>query len=174
MDEFSRLKSDLKNNIQINGEFFKGMVLKNPSAVYLKLNELAKFVGYRYGVILEIHFPDHKKIYDTNNYGTENMSIIIDKFRKLFPISRDRIKEEANKRFGSDSIVVDAYMYEAKEGVRVKFRNKLGENARLEILPGSFHVWAKIDETIEEFCNWLMLNVYSERIKNQQVFKQKK
>jgi hypothetical protein len=166
MDEFSRLIGDLKDNIQSNREFFRLTVQKNPFTVYSKLNELALFVGSRYSIVLEIHFPDHKKIYDINRYGTENMSIIIDKFRKTFPVARESIKDEANKRFGPYSIVVDAYMYEAKEGVRVKFRNKLGESARLEILPGSFHIWAKIDETTEEFCNWLMSNVYYKRIKN--------
>ena len=110
MDEFSRLVGDLSNNIQSNGEFFKRIVVKNPSLAYLKINELSKFVGQRYGITLEIHFPEQRKIYDVNKYGTENLSIIIDKFRKSFPISRLNIKEEAIIQFGPDTIVVDAYM----------------------------------------------------------------
>ena len=82
MDEFSRLIEDLNNNIESNKEFFKKTVIKNPSLAYYKLHELSKFVGSRYHVVLEIHFPVQKKIYDVNDYGTENISIIIDKYRK--------------------------------------------------------------------------------------------
>jgi len=166
MDEFSRLIGDLSNNIQSNIEFFKKTVGKNPSLAYFKLNELSKFVGQRYGITLEIHFPEQKKIYDVNNYGTENLSIIIDKFRKSFPLSRSDIKKEALAQFGPDAIVVDAYMYEDKEGVRIKFGSKLDKPFRIEILPGSFHLWCSIDKKIEAFCNWLMLNVYHERVHN--------
>lgn len=165
MDEFSRLAGDLSNNIQSNGEFFKRIVVKNPSLAYLKINELSKFVGQRYGITLEIHFPEQKKIYDVNKYGTENLSIIIDKFRKSFPISRLNIKEEAIIQFGPDTIAVDAYMYEDKEGVRIKFVSEDGKTSRIEILPGSFHLWCSIDKKIETFCNWLMQNVYFDRIK---------
>ena len=165
MDEFSRLVRDLSNNIQSNVEFFKKTVVKNPSLAYRKLNELSKFVGLRYGITLEIHFPEQKKIYEVNKYGTENLSIIIDKFRKSFPISRLNIKEAAAFQFGPDTIVVDAYMYDEKEGVRIKFVSEIGKASRIEILPGSFHLWCSIDKKIETFCNWLMLNVYFDRIK---------
>jgi hypothetical protein len=57
-------------------------------------------------------------------------------------------------------------MYEGKEGVRIKFINNPNEVSRIEILPGSFHLWTKIDEKITNFCNWLMLKVYSERSNN--------
>lgn len=164
MNEFSLLIQDLNNNIHSNVEFFERTVRKNPSIVYFKLNELSKFVGKRYNVILEIHFPEQKKIYDVKSYGTENLSIIIDKFRKSFPLSRTKIKQEANNQFGPDIIVVDAYMYEGKEGVRIKFSDKSSIGFRIEILPGSFHLWCSIDSRIENFCNWLMLNVYSERV----------
>jgi len=164
MNEFSLLIQDLNNNIHSNVEFFERTVRKNPSIVYFKLNELSKFVGKRYNVILEIHFPEQKKIYDVKSYGTENLSIIIDKFRKSFPLSRTKIKQEANKRFGGDITVVDAYMYEGKEGVRIKFSDNSGVSFRIEILPGSFHLWCTIDSRIEDFCNWLLLNVYSERV----------
>lgn len=166
MDEFSRLIEDLNNNIESNKEFFKKTVMKNPSLAYYKLNELSKFVGSRYHVVLEIHFPVQKKIYDVNDYGTENISIIIDKYRKSFPIERSYIKEEAQRRFGAGIVVIDAYMYEGKEGVRIKFINNPNEVSRIEILPGSFHLWTKIDEKITNFCNWLMLKVYSERSNN--------
>lgn len=163
MNEFSLLIQDLNNNIRSNAEFFQKTLINNPSLVYFKLNELSKFVGKRYNVILEIHFPEQKKIYDVNSYGSENLSIIIDKFRKSFPLPRSKIKEEANKRFGHDIIVADAYMYEGKEGVRIKLKDKHGMTFRIEILPGSFHLWCIIDSRVENFCNWLMQNVYSER-----------
>jgi hypothetical protein len=99
-----------------------------------------------------------------NDYGTENISIIIDKFRKSFPLPRSQIKEEANRQFGTDIVAADAYMYEGKEGVRIKFTNNFDKESRIEILPGSFHLWTKIDDKIKQFCNWLMLNVYSERV----------
>lgn len=166
MNEFSLLIQDLNDNIRSNIEFFQRTVIKNPSIVYFKLNELSNFVGKRYNVTLEIHFPEQKKIYEVNSYGTENLSIIIDKFRKSFPLSRSKIKQEANKQFGPDIIVVDAYMYEGKEGVRIKSSDKSGIIFRIEILPGSFHLWCSIDSRIENFCNWLMLNVYSERVSN--------
>ena len=165
MDEFSRLIEDLKNNIENNQEFFKKTVIKNPSLVYYKLNELSKFVGSRYHVVLEIHFPIQRKIYEVNKYGTENISIIVDKFRKSFPLSRSSIKEEASRQLGSYIIVADAYMYENKEGLRIKFTNNADEASRIDLLPGSLHLWTKIDDKIVRFCNWLMLNVYSERDK---------
>jgi hypothetical protein len=164
MDEFTKLVEDLNNNIISNKEIFSKTVIKNPSLAYYKLNELSKFVGSRYNLLLEIHFPDKKKIYDVNDYGTENISIIIDKFRKSFPLPRSQIKEEANRQFGTDIVAADAYMYEGKEGVRIKFTNNFDKESRIEILPGSFHLWTKIDDKIKQFCNWLMLNVYSERV----------
>ena len=164
MDEFTRLVEDLSNNIESNKEFFKKTVIKNPSLAYYKLNELSKFVGSRYNMVLEIHFPDKKKIYDVNEYGTENISIIIDKFRKSFPLSRSSIKEKANQQFGADIIADDAYMYEGKEGVRIKFSKNPDKVSRIEILPGSFHLWTKIDDSIVQFCNWLLASVYTVRV----------
>ena len=163
MDEFTKLVEDLINNIESNKDIFNKTVIKNPSLAYYKLNELSKFVGSRYNLLLEIHFPDKKKIYDVNDYGTENISIIIDKFRKSFPLPRTRIKDEANQQFGTDIIAADAYMYEGKEGVRIKFTNNFDKEPRIEILPGSFHLWTKIDDKIVQFCNWLLANVYPER-----------
>ena len=61
---------------------------------YYKLNELSNFVGSRYNLQFEIHFPISSKVHDVENYGKENISIVIDKFRKVFPISRETIKEE--------------------------------------------------------------------------------
>jgi hypothetical protein len=153
--------ADLLNNINSNIEFFKAtLIKKNPTLAYYKLNELSNFVGSRYKLKLEIHFPNSGKVYDIDNYGKENISIIIDKFRKTFPIQRQRIKQEAENSF-INSTVIDAYMYEGKEGIKIIFNDK--NKSRIEILPGSFHLWTKIEKDVEKFCNWLLTNVYKNR-----------
>ena len=163
MNEFSSLITDLTNNINNNMEFFRTTVMKKPTLVYYKLNELSNFVGSRYNLKLEIHFPNSNKIYNINEYGKENISIIIDKFRKVFPIPREIIKQEAINLF-QNAIVTDGYMYEGKEGIKIVFNDSA--KSRIEVLPGSFHLWAKIDENVEKFCNWLLLKVYPDRSLN--------
>jgi len=161
MGEFTSLMADLSNNINSNIEFFKTtLIKKNPTLAYYKLNELSNFVGSRYNLKLEIHFPNSTKVYDIDNYGKENISIIIDKFRKTFTIQRERIKQEA-ENFFKNSTVIDAYMYEGKEGIKIIFNDK--NKSRIEILPGSFHLWTIIEKDVENFCNWLLTNVYSNR-----------
>jgi hypothetical protein len=129
--------------------------------VFVKINELAGFVGSRYGLTLELHFPKQNKIYQVQDYGSENLSLVFDKFRKKFPIARDMIKDKAIKVFDSRITVSDAYMYEGKEGVRILFNRNSTENDRIEILPGSLHLWCKIDFKVEDFSNWLLENVYN-------------
>jgi len=161
MSEFTSLMTDLSNNINSNIEFFKTtLIKKNPTMAYYKLNELSNFVGSRYNIKLEIHFPNSNKVYDIDNYGKENISIIIDKFRKTFTIQRERIKQEA-ENFFKNSTVIDAYMYEGKEGIKIIFNDK--NKSRIEILPGSFHLCTIIEKDVENFCNWLLTNVYSNR-----------
>jgi hypothetical protein len=160
MNEFSSLIRDLSNNINTNMEFFKTALKSNPTLVYYKINELSNFVGSRYNLKLELHFPNPSKIHSTNEYGTENISIVIDKFRKVFPIAREIIKQEAINSF-KNANVIDAYMYEGKEGIRIVFNDE--NKSRIEVLPGSFHLWVKIDKDVEKFCNWLLLNVYLNR-----------
>lgn len=165
MDEFSALMNDLKNNVTSNHEFFRKNIDKNPSIVYYKLNELSIFVGSRYNLVMEVHFPDSRKIVEINEYGTENISIIFDKFKKTFPISREQIKHKAFEIFTKSVEIVDAYMYEGKEGIKIIFRDRPEGPSRIELLPGSFHLWIRIDEKIEKFCNWLLSNVYGQRTK---------
>ena len=160
MNEFSSLIRDLSNNINNNMEFFKTALKTKPTLVYYKINELSNFVGSRYNLKLELHFPNPSKIHSTNEYGTENISIVIDKFRKVFPIAREIIKQEAINSF-KNANVIDAYMYEGKEGIKIVFNDE--NKSRIEVLPGSFHLWVKIDEDVEKFCNWLLLNVYLNR-----------
>ncbi len=160
MNEFSSLITDLTYNIDSNMEFFKTTLTKKPNLVYYKINELSTFVGSRYNLKLELHFPNSSKIYNTDEYGKENISIVIDKFRKAFPIPREQIKQEATNSF-KNANVIDAYMYEGKEGIKIVFNDRI--KSRIEILPGSFHLWVKIDKDVEKFCNWLLLNVYPDR-----------
>ena len=160
MNEFSSLIRDLSNNINSNMEFFKTALITKPTLVYYKLNELSNFVGSRYNLKLELHFPNPSKIHRTEEYGTENISIVIDKFRKIFPIAREIIKQEAKNSF-KNANVIDAYMYEGKEGIKIVFNDE--NKSRIEVLPGSFHLWTKINEDVEKFCNWLLLHVYLNR-----------
>lgn len=159
MEEFSLLIRDLQLNIANNIEFFKKNAIRNPNIVYLKLNELANFVGKRYSLNLEIHFPDKDKISNVSDYGTENLSLVFDKFKKTFQVDRDSIKTTL-RDFLPNAQIVDAYMYEGKEGLRITFKGN-GESRRLDILPGSLHIWTKLDQDIENSCNWLLENVYS-------------
>ena len=165
MEEFTNLLLELKNNINANMGFFQKNVIQNPTLAYYKLNELSKFVGLRHGLVMEIHFPDRRKIGDFQSYGTENMSFIFDKFRKTFPIGRDQIKLQATKGLAANIQIIDAYMYEGKEGLKINFRDSESNNSRIDLLPGSFHLWTKINDEIQSFGNWLLANVYYERIK---------
>jgi hypothetical protein len=166
VEEFTNLLLELKNNINANMGFFQKNVIQNPTLAYYKLNELSKFVGLRHGLVMEIHFPDRRKIGDFQSYGTENMSFIFDKFRKTFPIGRDQIKLQATKELAGNIQIIDAYMYEGKEGLKINFKNSESNNSRIDLLPGSFHLWTKIDDDIQRFGNWLLSNVYYERVKN--------
>jgi hypothetical protein len=108
VDEFTKLLLEFKNNIDSNMPFFQKTVIQNPTLAYYKLNELSKFVGSRHGLVMEIHFPDRRKIDDIKHYGTENMSFIFDKFRKTFPIGRDQIKLQATKGLTGNFQIIDA------------------------------------------------------------------
>lgn len=153
---FSALVEELKSNIFNNRNALYPILKKHPNLVYQKVNEIAVFTGSRYNLNLQLHFPDSKKIYDINSYGTENIGIVVDKFRKTFPIPREDIKRKAIEIMGNNIQPQDAYMYEGKEGIKV-----ILENGRMEILPGSIHLWCKIDEgKLKGYCDWLMQNVY--------------
>ena len=146
--------SDLLFNIKFHEKQIKESLKKNPNLAYQLLNQLSEFTGSRYHVILNLHFPDSKKIYDVENYGTENLSMVIDKFRKTFPIPRDIIKQKSVEFLG-DVNPQDAYMYEGKEGLKI-----LTSLGRIELLPGSIHLWCKVDENKKKFCDWLMQEVF--------------
>ena len=144
---------DLKLNLDTNRIFFEKLLKKNPGLVYSKINEIAQFVGSRYGIELRIHFPDPAKIYVFDSYGKENIGIVVDRFKKNFSIPREKIKSKAIETI-RDAIASDAYRYEGKEGLRISFKQ-----GRIELLPGSIHIWSIIDNEIENYVNWIFNNV---------------
>ena len=150
---FSKLHSDLLFNIKYHNNDIQQSLKKSPNRVYQFVNQLSEFTGSRYNVSLNLHFPDPKKIYDVENYGMENLGLVVDKFRKRFPIPREKIKQKAVELLG-EVTPQDAYMYEGKEGLKI-----LLPQGRIEILPGSIHLWCRIDENLAKFCDWLMENV---------------
>jgi hypothetical protein len=157
---FSDLHSELLFNLKYHNKEIQESLKKNPNIAYQLVNQLVEFTGSRFNVTLNLHFPDPKKIYDVENYGTENLGLVVDKFRKSFPIPRQLIKQKAIELLG-DVTPQDAYMYEGKEGLKIL----IGEG-RIEILPGSMHLWCRIDENLKKFCDWLMQEVFINNRKN--------
>jgi 2-keto-3-deoxy-galactonokinase len=151
---------DFRANVAQNRDALLAIAKKNPHMAYQKVNELALFVGSRHGVNLQLHFPVPAKVADVDSYGTENVGIVVDKFRRTFPVPRETVKQKAAEILGPDAKALDAYMYEGKEGVKVV----MAEGAlagRLEVLPGSMHLWCKVDdERVKKYADWLMENVY--------------
>jgi hypothetical protein len=151
---FSDLIRDLQFNFMGNKAYLEDLARKNSNLAFARINEIAQFVGKRYNLELRLHFPDSRKIYDFDSYGRENIGIIVDKFRKNFIISREIVKSKAVASIPG-ARVLDAYMYEGKEGVRIILKN-----GRIEILPGSVHIWCLIDSYIENYINWLLDEVF--------------
>jgi len=154
MIKFSDIHSQLLYNLHQNKIELERSLGKSPSIAFNQINQISAFIGSRFHVSLQLHFPDSSKIKDVSSYGTENIGIVIDKFRRTFPIPRESIKEIAKTMLG-DVRAEDAYMYEGKEGVKI-----IGEIGRIEILPGSVHLWCKIDDNVTKFTDWLMEEVY--------------
>ena len=151
--KFSKIMEDLKFNLDTNRIFLEKFLKKNPGLVYSKINEIAQFVGSRYGIELRIHFPDPAKINVFDYYGKENIGIVVDRFKKNFSLPREIIKTKALETIPY-ATASDAYMYKGKEGVRISFKQ-----GRIELLPGSIHIWSIIDDEIENYVNWIFNNV---------------
>ena len=148
---------ELKVELESKKESIRSVVARNPQRAYAELNQIAYMVSAKYGTLLQFHFPDAKKITDIDSYGKENIGIVVDKHRKRFPIPRDSIKEKAKEILGQVD-TKDAYMYEGKEGLKIFLKN-----GRIDILPGSIHLWCKIDDNVKKFVDWLMLECYGIR-----------
>ena len=157
MGTFSNLLDDLHLNIKRNHDTLAlALKRRSPNIAYQKVNEIAQFVGSHYKVDLQLHFPMPGKISDLDSYGTENISIVVDKFRKVFPISKETVKQKAIELIGSDAKPKDAYSYEGKEGAKITITSK----GSIEVLPGSIHFWCKIDSRIRSYGDWMIENVY--------------
>jgi len=151
---FSAITQDLQKELNSNMPQIRFLLKKTPALAFTTINEIAAKVGKRYNLALSLNFPERGKIEDFESYGTENIGMVIDKFRKTFLIKRELIKTKASEIFGNVQIQ-DAYMYEGKEGVRVVL-----DSGRLDILPASLHVWGKFDRKVMEFCDWLLADCY--------------
>lgn len=151
---FSEITSELQAQLKSNLPQIRILLKKNPAMAYTRITEIGFAVGRKYNIQLIVNFPQRGKIEDFDSYGMQDLSMIIDRQKKNFPIQRSIIKDKAREIFG-DVQVDDAYMYEGKEGVRV-----FPEGGRIDILPHSIHIWCKFDEKVTLYCNWLLVNVY--------------
>lgn len=151
---FAEIASTLQKEIKSNMPQIRFLLKKNPGLAFTIINEIAEKVGKKYNVILSLNFPERDKIEDYESYGTENIGMVFHRDNKVFAIPRNLIKSKTNEIL-RNAQVQDAYMYEGKEGLRIRV-----ENCRLDILPASLHVWGKFDDKITMFCNWLLTSCY--------------
>lgn len=151
LDEFKRIVLQHKPEIE-------SLVTRSPNVGYKRVVELASLAGSLHGIDFQVHFPVPSKLRDIDKYGTENLSVVIDKFRKRFPIPREDIKARISEGYGSSASARDAYMYEGKEGLRAVL-----SSGRIEILPGSVHFWCQVEERATALGDWLMSMVYQPR-----------
>lgn len=151
---FTSILAELKVQLERNKDVIVEMCKNNPNKAFKQINQLAYSASSKHGIVLQLHFPDPKKIADTNSYGSENISIVVDPKRKQFPIPRASIKEKAKEFLGGVE-TTDAYMYEEKEGVKIFL-----QKGRIDILPGSVHMWCQIDDNVRQFVDWLMVHCY--------------
>jgi hypothetical protein len=145
---------ELKAEFEKNKDAMIGMGKNRPQQLFTQISQMAYSVSSKRGVILQFHFLDPKTILDVDAYGSENLSIVVDPNRKQFPIPRDSIREKAREFLG-DVEIKDAYMYEGKEGAKVFLKN-----GRVDILPGSLHLWCKINDNVKRFADWLLVYCY--------------
>lgn len=154
MVSFSDIVKDLQAELRRNLAQIRYLISTNPATAYSTIVEMGRQVGSKYGIQLIVNFPHEGKIEEYDMYGKRDLSLIIDRNRRTFPISRHIIKDKAQEIFG-DIEVEDAYMYEGKEGARI-----WTPNGKIDILPHSLHIWTPFDERVIRYCDWLMKNVY--------------
>jgi hypothetical protein len=151
---FSAVTKELQGQLKSNLPQIMILLKKNPAMAYTRITEIGIGVGKKYNIQLLVNFPHENKINEFDYYGKRDLSIIIDRQKKNFPIERQTIKEKAKEIFGNAQID-DAYMYEGKEGVRVTF-----DGGRIDILPHSLHIWCMFDDKVSSYCDWLLSKVY--------------
>lgn len=129
---------------------------RNVLKLYNELSRISEDVGLRHGVTLVVSLFDTRKILAFDTYGRENVTVVIDKFRTRLSIPKEVIKSKAREVFNDDVVEIrDAIAYENNEGVKIFFKD-----GRIDVLPGSFHIWKGIDDKVKEFCDWLMSECY--------------
>lgn len=151
---FSDITSELQAQLKSNLPQIRILLKRNPAMAYTRITEIGLEVGRRRHIQLLVNFPQREKINEFEMYGKRDLSIIVDREKRNFPIERSTIKKKASEMFDGAN-VDDAYMYEGKEGVRVSW-----DAGRIDILPHSLHVWCYFDEKVLEYCNWLLSKVY--------------
>ena len=151
---FTELTEDLQRQLKKDLAQIRFLLKKNPAMAYTRIVEIGENVGKKYNIKLLVNFPQEGKIEQFDLYGKRDLSLIIDREKKNFPIERKIIKDKAKEIFGNVE-VEDAYMYEGKEGVRV-----YAPGGKIDILPHSLHIWTLFDENVTNFCNWLIDKVY--------------
>lgn len=151
---FSAVTKELQGQLKSNLPQIMMLLQKNPAMAYTRITEIGIGIGKKYNIQLLVNFPHENKINEFDYYGKRDLSIIIDRQKKNFPIERQIIKEKAKEVFGNAQID-DAYMYEGKEGVRVTF-----DGGRIDILPHSLHIWCMFDDKVSGYCDWLLSKVY--------------
>ena len=154
---FTTITEDLQKELKKNFAQIRFLIKKNPAIAYKEILEIGKKVGEKYNIELLVNFPHEGKIDNFDMYGKQDLSFLVDKEKRRFPIDRETIKEKAKEILGNVK-TEDAYMYEDKEGARIIFNDNIQD--KIDILPHSLHVWYEFTEPVTEFCNWLLENVY--------------
>lgn len=153
---FINIVNDLQRALATDIAQIMILLKRSPALAYTRIVEIGECVGAKYGIKLIVNFPKREQINDYVMYGHRDISIIVNKEKTQFPISRQKIKAKVQ-----DHIVgartEDAYMYEGKEGVKV-----FHDGGRIDILPHSLHIWCEFTPEVSAYCDWLMQNVYSE------------
>ena len=154
---FKTITEDLQKTLKSNLPQIRFLLKKNPGMAYKEIGEIGKNVGKKYNIELLVNFPHEGKIDNFEMYGKQDLSLIIDMEKKRFPFERGIIKQKAIELLGEIK-TEDAYMYEDKEGVRIIFNDNIQD--KIDILPHSFHIWYEFSDSVIEFCEWLLEDVY--------------
>ena len=110
---FTTITEDLQKELKKNFAQIRFLIKKNPGIAYKEILEIGKKVGKKYNIELLVNFPHEGKIDNFDMYGKQDLSFLVDKEKKRFPIDREIIKQKAKEILG-DVKTEDAYMYEDK------------------------------------------------------------
>ena len=101
---FKQIINEIQISLKDNNKNIINALQKNPALSYSMINKLCFDVSKRYNLNILLNFPEKEKINDFSSYGTQNISIIIDRTRKRFPISSELIKLQAKKMLSNSTI----------------------------------------------------------------------